>query len=288
MDIVERQPAPRQHDDARLWRVEAFGGLELLRARFAAFSFAPHAHAEFMIVVTERGTARPRFWGAEQRIGPGDLFVLNPGEVHGGGPASGAMWCYRSFYPPAALLRRVVRELARGERGTPAFVEEVIHDPMVTGMLRRAHLALERPGAALAGESLLIEALASLVARYATDVVPVRRAGREHRAVTRAKEYLEALPGENVTLDALAQAAGIGPFHLCRVFRSETGLSPHAYQILVRVRRAKVLLARGLPIARAATDAGFADQAHLTRHFKRTFGVTPGRYLAELVSFGGR
>src|SRR5207237_6430380 len=111
MDAGARRPAANRQDNARLWRADAFGGLELLRAQFVAFNFSPHAHEEFMIVVTDEGTALPRFWGAVQRVGPGDVFVLSPGEVHGGGPAEGSIWCYRSFYPPAALMQRVVREL---------------------------------------------------------------------------------------------------------------------------------------------------------------------------------
>jgi len=60
-------------------------------------------------------------------------------------------------------------------------------------------------------------------------------------------------------------------------------MTPHAYQLQVRVRRAKALLLAGHPIAQAATEAGFWDQSHLTRHFKRTIGVTPARYIADLT-----
>ncbi|HET8630854.1 MAG TPA: AraC family transcriptional regulator [Thermomicrobiales bacterium] len=281
MDTHTRRPAADRRDDARLWRTDALGGLELLRAHFVGFHFAPHAHEEFMVVATEAGAGVPRFWGATQRVGPGDLFVLGPDEVHAGGPAEGAAWRYRSFYPPAALLRRVVREVTGADRGVPHFARNVVDDPATAGMLRRAHRALEGSGSALAREASLLEALAGLVVRHAADVAPARRAGHEHRAVRLAQEYLEALPGENVSLDTLACAAGIGSYHLCRVFRQETGLPPHAYQLLVRVRHAKALLGRGVPIAQVAADTGFADQAHLTRHFKRIFGVTPGRYLGQ-------
>lgn len=281
MDTHARPPAPDRQEQARLWQVAAFGGLDLLRANFVEFSFAPHAHEEFMIAVTEGGRARPRCWGVEQRIAAGDLFVLSPGEVHGGGAVAGATWRYRSFYPPAALMRRVVWELTGVDRGLPQFAERVFDDPATETLLRQAHLALEAPDSALAHESRLLEALVGLVARHALGNATARRIGHEHRSVKLAKDYLETLPTENVSLDTLAHAAGIGPYHLCRVFRQETGLSPHAYQVLVRVRLAKTLLAQGLPISRAAAEAGFADQAHFTRHFKRTFGVTPGRYLGK-------
>jgi len=71
---------------------------------------------------------------------------------------------------------------------------------------------------------------------------------------------------------------GIGPYALLRAFRAETGLPPHAYLNQIRVRRARGLLDRGVAPARAAAEAGFADQAHLTRHFKRIVGVPPGAY----------
>ncbi len=76
--------------------------------------------------------------------------------------------------------------------------------------------------------------------------------------------------------------AGLSPYHLCRVFGAAVGMPPHACQTQVRVRHAKSMLRAGLPISRVAGAAGFYDQAHLTRHFKRIVGVTPGRYVADL------
>ena len=274
--------APRDH--ARLWRVEVFGGLDLLRASFVQFTFPPHAHEEFMIAVTESGTALPRFWGGVQHVAQGDVFVLSPGVVHSGGPAAESTWRYRAFYPPAALMRRVVQELTGADRGIPQFIEAMVSDPQIATVLRQAHHALEEPESRLAGESILLEALADLTARHATARLSAHPIGAEHHAVKLVKDYLEALPTENVSLETLAQEAGISPFRVCRVFRRETGLSPHAYQILVRVRLAKTLLTNGLPISQVAVDAGFFDQAHLTRHFKRIFGVTPGQYLGKGAS----
>ena len=274
-----------QRDNARLWRVEVFGGLDLLRASFVQFTFPPHAHEEFMIAVTESGAATPRIWGGVQRIVSGDVIVLSPGVVHSGGPTPDSAWRYRALYPPAALMQRVVQELTGTDRGIPQFAEEVVCDPYIVTRLRQAHRALEEPESQLARESTLLEAFASLAARHATDrLAAAHPPGPEHRAVKLVKAYLDALPTENVSLETLAQEAGISPFRVCRVFRRETGLSPHAYQILVRVRLAKALLAKGLPISEVAVDAGFFDQAHLTRHFKRIFGVTPGQYPGKGVS----
>jgi AraC-like DNA-binding protein len=268
-----------QQADARLWRVDVLGGLELLRARYVEFSFSPHTHEEFMIAVTEGGTALPRYRGGAHIHGPGDMLVLNPGEIHGGGPARRAIWRYRAFYLPAALLQRAAQELSGINRRLPQFAEDLVSDPHVAAMLRQAHTAFEKPSSVLERESRLLEALVNLVTRHAVDKLGAPRIGPEHRAVKLVREYLEALPSENVSLERLAQEAGLSPFHLCRVFRQSIGLPPHAYQSLIRARFAKTLLAKGLPISQVAVEVEFFDQSHLTRHFKRIFGVTPGQYM---------
>src|SRR5205085_6453478 len=100
----------------------------------------------------------------------------------------------------------------------------------------------------------------------------------EPGAVARMREYLHASVGSRVTLADVARAAGISEFHCIRVFRRATGVPPYAYLDLLRVARAKALLEEGMAIARVAYAAGFSDQSHLTRRFKRVVGVTPGVY----------
>ncbi len=149
-------------------------------------------------------------------------------------------------------------------------------DPRSARLVRAAHLAAEH-GDPLASASLLHAALAGLLREHA-------RAGRRSRprearpAVRTALSLLHERVLEPPTLEELALAAGVGPYALIRAFRAETGLPPHVYLNQLRVRQARTLLDRGVPPARAAAEAGFADQAHLTRHFKRIVGVPPGAY----------
>jgi AraC-like DNA-binding protein len=81
-----------------------------------------------------------------------------------------------------------------------------------------------------------------------------------------------------VPLAELASVAGLTRFDLVRRFRQQTGLTPHAFQTNLRIRRARGMLGAGEPIARVAAACGFADQPHLTRTFRRAVGVTPGRF----------
>jgi len=214
VNIHSHLHAAGHQENARLWRVEALGGLELFHGRFAEFSFAPHSHEEFFIVVTESGNALPRFWRGTQQVRPGHVFALNPEVAHSGGPAEDSIWCYRSMYPSVGLMQRVAAELTGVERGIPHFAEAVIADSTTSALLLGAHAALERPDSALAHEVRLLEALAVLLSRHAIDYRSTMRIGKDHRAVRRAREYLDALPAENVSLDQLAQEARMGAFWL--------------------------------------------------------------------------
>lgn len=264
----------------RMWRADDLGGLELLRATLREFAFLPHAHEEFFIALTDAGLATPTYRGDRHVIGPGDLIVLNPEEAHAGGPPAEGSWTYRALYPGPALMRDILAEFRPGRPGLPVFGGDVVRDRDVAARLRRFHLLSESPASSrLERETQLAEALVRLVSRHATPPRAPGPAGRERRAVRLSREYLEEHAEENVTLAALAGRAGLSAFHLCRVFREAVGMTPHAYQIQVRVRRAKSLLRAGLPITLAAAEAGFYDQAHLNRHFKRLVGVTPGRYV---------
>lgn len=261
----------------RMWRTADLGGLELFRATISAFAFHPHAHEEFFIALTETGVATPMYRGSRHILGPGDLLVLNPEESHAGGPPSGRTWTYRAIYPSPSLMREIAAELPRSKK--PEFHGDSIRDPRVAERLRRFHELSEQSGSsALEREAHLTEALVLLIARHAAPQQDLRSLGGERQSVERTKAYLEEHAHENVSLRELARQAGLSPFHLCRVFRGSTGMTPHAYQTQVRIRRARNLLRAGMPITLAATESGFYDQAHLTRHFKRVMGLTPGRY----------
>jgi AraC-like DNA-binding protein len=185
------------------------------------------------------------------------------------------------LYPGISLLRQVAPGSEGPSRHTPFFPAPVIRDKPLAGAIQKIHNFLETPASALERESLFLWMLSQLIRRHAKDHPVPRPLGCEHGAVRRALEYLEENYTENVSLQNLSQLAGLSPFHLLRVFEKQVGLPPHAYLIHLRLRHAKRLLSAGLPITHAAADAGFTDQSHLNRHFKRIFGVTPGQYTPQ-------
>lgn len=89
-------------------------------------------------------------------------------------------------------------------------------------------------------------------------------------------EYIHDNLEQSITVADLAAVAGLSHYHFTRLFRQEMGLAPHQYIIQARVQQAEQLLTTGtFSLAEVAHHVGFADQSHLTRHFKRLVGVTP-------------
>ncbi|GHO97836.1 hypothetical protein KSF_078840 [Reticulibacter mediterranei] len=125
---------------------------------------------------------------------------------------------------------------------------------------------------------MLLHLFAPLLLSHAENAEALPQLGREHPAVRCTKEYLQAHYTEEIALQELAKETHLSPFHLSRIFRQAVGLPPHAYQMQLRLARAKTLLAQGFDVSYVAHETGFFDQTHFTRHFKRRYLMTPGIY----------
>jgi len=189
-------------------------------------------------------------------------------------------WVYRNLYIERPLMSALLESLDGRVQEDFTFRSPLVNDTVLARGLARVFARVAEPSSLLENESLLM----SVVARLATDhLVPggylLRDAGREHAAVRRVKDWLEAHSEQNVSLRVLADVAGLSPYYLVRVFHKQIGIPPHKYQTIVRVHRARKLLASsGAALAEVAFCTGFCDQSHLNRCFKRMFGTTPGDY----------
>jgi len=104
---------------------------------------------------------------------------------------------------------------------------------------------------------------------------------RTSAAVQRVLQHIDQNLGQPLTLAELAQLAGLSIWRFATVFRQQVGVSPHRHICRLRVERAQELMRGGLPAARAASEAGFYDQSHLSRHFKSICGMTPGQFVSS-------
>lgn len=241
-------------------------------------SFPRHAHDQFGIGLIASGAHRS--WSG---IGPveaeaGDVITVNPGEMHDGNPVQDRVRRWRMLYvDPGLLSEPLMDEVPHGTE----FARPAVRDPLLAGRFARlfAGITAVAPDA-LAVEESLLRTTAHLLIRYGNRPLP---ACEPPPSVARALRCLDEVPERQVTLADLAELSGVTRFQLLRGFVRAVGITPHAYLLQRRVRLARRLLMAGRRPAEAAAEAGFADQSHLTRAFRRQLGVTPARYRAALA-----
>ncbi|MFI2199723.1 helix-turn-helix domain-containing protein [Streptomyces sp. NPDC020192] len=255
--------------------------LDLLTANFRRHTYAPHAHDEYTIGVCVGGSEVIAYRGGHIRTGPGRIVVLDPGETHTGGPGNATDgYAYRALYAEPALLTDGVLG------GLPFFREPLLDDPELATALGLAHTELSVCPDPLEAESRIPWLLTALARRHSTarpgpDLVP--------GAITIARTVRDRLADELTappTLASLAADLGLSRYQLLRAFRTTMGLPPYAWLAQYRVSRARALLEAGLRPAEVAGLVGFADQAHLTRWFRRVLGVTPAAYRNSVQDAG--
>ncbi|MGK6312574.1 AraC family ligand binding domain-containing protein [Neorhizobium sp. DT-125] len=269
-----------QAETTRFWRDSRFGGMECLTATFLTHEFAPHAHDTFSIGAIESGSQVATIRGAREASGPGDLYLINPGETHDGAPSGGG-YRYRMIYPDLSLLREILEDVTgKPFHGTPAFGRQILHDRKLAGAFHEAHRTLEEGSGALETSQAMFLVLDAMFRRHGSSII-IPTDSAERSAVRRARDYLIEHYATDVGLEELAAVAGLSRAHLIRAFRKEFHITPHSFLTDIRIRMARKRLREGGLPAEIALECGFADQAHFTRHFKARTGLTPGQYRAR-------
>lgn len=258
------------------YRPEGLEGVEALHANFERHAYRPHSHPTWTIAVMERGAAAFQVDTRQERADDGECFVLEPEAVHTGVPAVPEGWAYRVLYLEPELLS-VWDE--RDQAAPRAARWVVFEDAALRAAMLGAHRALAQEPAGLARDEAVLHAVEALKPHLR----PGPQAPRdrvEHAAVRRAIAHVKERWDQPVPLAELAAVAGLSRFELVRRFSAQVGLPPHAFQVDLRIANARERLRRGDAPADVALACGFADQAHLTRTFRRHVGITPARYAA--------
>jgi AraC-like DNA-binding protein len=271
VDAGRLERSCRRQPNTIRFGAKAFG-VERAEAHLTTCAFEPHRHDSYALGITLAGVQAFRYRGARRICLPGQLHVLHPDETHDGAAATDAGLRYRILYVEPALIRDALdgRELP--------FVADPVHDPRPATRPFAGLLAdIDEPISDLSHidiATIIADMLRSLGGR------PGRRLSIDLRAVTIVRDYLAAHPSEQTPARTLEQLSGTDRFSIARHFRQAFGTSPDRYRAMRRLELAKAAIERGESLAWAAASAGFADQSHMTRQFKRAYGMTPACWAA--------
>ncbi len=282
--IMKRKPATGLErscgPDGRDWvRIGASRpGFERLEAGFAGHAFEAHRHDTYAIGITVEGVQSFGYRGTEAHSLPGQAFVLHPDEVHDGHAGTETGFRYRILY----IEPRLIQDALGAPRHPLPFVRgAVTSDARLHGAILSALEDADVPVEDLQLDRILVR-LADALAAHDPSVSRPRIRAADARAARIVRAYLDEHLLDPVSSTELERVSGLSRFALTRHFRACLGTSPHRYVVMRRLDQAKRMIQSGAALATAAAESGFADQAHMTRHFKRTYGVPPGRWIGML------
>ena len=276
---------PVATSDGRGWRL-------LTARRFLhspADTFTAPPLAQHLVTLFLKGSAELD-WRLEDRhlVGrtvPGHVMVMGAGQTN--------IWRWSGWpdvlhlYLPPEYLSGLAAEAGTG----PVELIDTFDrdDPVMFSL--GSHVLRELEEVASGVDRLAGEALAQLVGvqllrRHAAHRLPAQAAATLPAwRLRRVTELVESRLDGELSIAAMAEAAGLSAYHFSRAFKATTGRPPHRYLLERRVERAKeLLLGSGQEIVQVALAAGFASQEHMTTVFRRLTGTTPARYRRARLS----
>ncbi|MBM0106580.1 AraC family transcriptional regulator [Steroidobacter sp. S1-65] len=239
--------------------------------------YGKHAHETFSIGVVTNGRCIYLNGKTRQAIGAGTVVLMNPGDAHACNPDGSGPWSYRMLYFDVSWLTAIQQTLGSScSDGFGPFLATATTDPSLYAGLYRLHDVLTDPQADSLKKHCEAQAFMTTVQQVLSPA-PSSPSHR-HRGLARAAEFIRDNYMRSIKLEEICAAADLSPSYLIRAFDDKYGMTPHAYVTNCRIEFSRSQLRRGRPIAEVALAAGFSDQAHLQRSFKRLVAATPGQY----------
>jgi AraC-like DNA-binding protein/mannose-6-phosphate isomerase-like protein (cupin superfamily) len=210
---------------------------------------SPHFHPEIQITIVRAGRRDFLTTGGLVTVGAGETLIVPSGQPHQAlGLASERTLSFNLYLSPPSNAQSQGALVVR----TPCWLRGATDDGRSAMVLDWASHILNR------SRKRSAEPIADAIATVVAD--------------------------DHLSIADIASKHGVSREGFIRWFRRHAGMTPHAYRVVHRLNRARGLLAAGTMPAQAAAEAGFADQSHMGRHFRRAFGVAPGTYRCAVRS----
>jgi len=239
------------------------------------------ASPDFIFVFSMKGKGLLNFEDDEKGLLPFSLFVLNSGEsanINGADLETVTLWLSPSHVLDCAARARLVKADAR-----ITFRSKLIEKN--TRIARLFEDITEELNQKEAGQEIIIAALVEQLIVYMlrhhanvqrSNELELSRVGLVDRRIRRAVELMHAQLERELSIEELASAAYLSPFHFSRLFKKLTGATPHSYLASLRISRAQNLLAEtDLSITEISARVGYSSSSHFTKAFRQVTGLTP-------------
>jgi len=242
--------------------------------------YKPHMHTTLSIGAIDQGEVIYSVADKKANLKSGSLALINPDTIHHCNPVGDAKRSYYMLYIDTSYALKIQSSLFGNDSFIPLdsilLQDKKIYEKYIDSM------------DFFMGENFLIEKeqkIINLLETIFLKTIKHKKIKSQETPlhVNRVKEILAKDLDLDLSLNDMAKALKSNPYTLLRDFKKETGITPHAYRMNLRIEMAKKLLQKGASISQTAQECGFFDQSHLHRHFKAITAVTPKGYRLNFI-----
>lgn len=264
--------------EVHIWQMPAYGDMEFIHVAYLPAPIAQQVSMTCKLVYFEQGHKRFRYRQNRYGAVAGDLLIIPAGETHGADAPDDGSAELRILHLPNNAFETLLPGIHLRSKWTRGLSPPFVSNPALVQYFRQLHRRPDDFATPLEQQASLLHMLEEFTK---PDVVPLHAPdppAQENRVVRLLKEYIDAHYAGEITLTHLAEISRLHPAYLCRVFTQSVGMPSHAYQVALRIDRARSLLRKRLPVGQVALETGFYDQSHFNRHFRRLVQMPPAEY----------
>lgn len=260
------------HTQLTLWRSESLYNIDFAAYSLSNHHFPRHFHDHYVIELVLNGIDSFYCNGRNYKASDSQMVFINPGEVHTGSTVSHTPLNYFSFYPDGKALTQIAELINIKLPADFNFGQVVLPYSSITEKFRQLYYTMGSSKSSLRQQEIFIDCMQTLLQQPGNKADTVDKKDKRVEILT---DFIHTYFKEDITLQQMAELVRLNPFHLIRVFKKATGLSPYEYLLIVRTEYSKQLLRKGYKVQDAALDSGFYDASHFNRMFRRIAATSP-------------
>ncbi|HHP0404802.1 AraC family transcriptional regulator [Acinetobacter baumannii] len=262
------------------WQDRRMPYVETRRSCFGRTCYKSHSHPTFSIgAIDEGNSVFQSSFGTAQKISAGTLVIVPAHVEHSCNPMPNQAWSYQMLHLDLAWLNQLYSEFQ--EQGLDLHIPQ--HKPLIIKDESLYEAFTEMNETLFDAQKLIFEKEQSLLHCLIHLLLPHFILEEIQKPQYLYKDFLNLIhvisSSEGfISLEELAQRVDLSRYAIIRLFKANVGLTPHAFQINLKINQAREQLKQGVPLAELAVNLGFSDQSHFHKAFKAHTGVTPRQF----------
>ncbi|MDO7441019.1 AraC family transcriptional regulator [Acinetobacter baumannii] len=262
------------------WQDRRMPYVETRRSCFGRTCYKSHSHPTFSIgAIDEGNSVFQSSFGTAQKISAGTLVIVPAYVEHSCNPMPNQAWSYQMLHLDLAWLNQLYSEFQ--EQGLDLHIPQ--HKPLIIKDESLYEAFTEMNETLFDAQKLIFEKEQALLHCLIHLLLPHFILEEIQKPQYLYKDFLNLIDVISssegfISLEELAQRVGLSRYAIIRLFKANVGLTPHAFQINLKINQAREQLKQGVPLAELAVNLGFSDQSHFHKAFKAHTGVTPRQF----------